>query len=745
MPELALRPVDPEADAELLHGWVTHPKSSFWLMGDHSVDQVRDFYRGAEAYVGLADDEPAFLVERYHPADDEIGSKYDVREGDMGMHFLCAPTDRPVRGFTRAVIGRVMELMFADPATRRVVVEPDVRNDAVHALNADVGFEPAERVRLEEKEALLSFCTRAGWERATRDATARDVAGHLEPGHWAEANRAMVAKALAEFAHERLLVPEPDGDGRWRVHSDDGQVDYRFAATRRALDHWDVDAASITRTRDGRELDLDAPALAVELRDTLGLEGEQAGLYVEELTSTLAAAAYKLATRPPAAAELVGATYQEIEAGMSEGHPCFVANSGRLGFGADDYLRYAPEAARPVRMLWVAGHRDHTTFSAGAGLDYERLLHDELGPETVARFRDRVDTPDDYVFFPVHPWQWTNRLAVTFAGDVATRRLVCLGHSDDRYLAQQSIRTFFNISEPSRHYVKTALSVVNMGFVRGLSAAYMEGTPAINDWLAGLIEDDDELDLEILRERASVGYRSEHYEEASTRRSPYPKMLAALWRESPAPRVGQGRRLATMASLLHTDRDGRSFAAELIARSALSPEEWLRRYLDAYLRPLLHCYRVHDLVFMPHGENLILVLEDDVPVRVLMKDIAEEVVIMDPDRELPADVERIRAEVPDELRPLSIFTDVFDCFFRFLSAILVRERVLSEEAFWGAVAQCVAEHGSDDLFAVRFGRSCLNRLQLRDSRQMVDLQDPAGSLQLVGELENPIARMPARP
>ena len=30
---------------------------------------------------------------------------------------------------------------------------------------------------------------------------------------------------------------------------------------------------------------------------------------------------------------------------MTEGHPCFVANNGRLGFGVDDYLRYAPEAA----------------------------------------------------------------------------------------------------------------------------------------------------------------------------------------------------------------------------------------------------------------------------------------------------------------------------------------------------------------------------------------------------------------
>ena len=73
----------------------------------------------------------------------------------------------------------------------------------------------------------------------------------------------------------------------------------------------------------------------------------------------------------------------------------------------------------------------------------------------------------------------------------------------------------------------------------------------------------------ILRERAAVGYRSEQYEAAATPASPYPKMLAALWRESPVGMLAPGERLATMASLLHVDRDGRSFAGALIERSGL--------------------------------------------------------------------------------------------------------------------------------------------------------------------------------
>jgi hypothetical protein len=35
--------------------------------------------------------------------------------------------------------------------------------------------------------------------------------------------------------------------------------------------------------------------------------------------------------------------------------------------------------------------------------------------------------------------------------------------------------------------------------------------------------------------------------------------------------------------------------------------------------------------------------------------------------------------------------------------------------------------------------SCLNRLQLRNNQQMVDLTDPAGNLQFAGTLRNPVA------
>ncbi len=132
-----------------------------------------------------------------------------------------------------------------------------------------------------------------------------------------------------------------------------------------------------------------------------------------------------------------------------------MVNSGRLGWDAADHLRYAPEAAEPVRLVWVAAHRDHATFS-GAGRD---ALYD--GEGFAARLGGLGLDPADYLPIPVHPWQWQSRIAVTFAADVARRRLVYLGEGDDDSLAQRSIRTFFNASRPAEPYVKTALSVVN--------------------------------------------------------------------------------------------------------------------------------------------------------------------------------------------------------------------------------------------------------------------------------------------
>ncbi|MDM9560635.1 IucA/IucC family protein [Bordetella petrii] len=598
------------------------------------------------------------------------------------------------------------------------------------------------------------------------------AATHLTPELWAASNRRLVRKALSEYSHELILEPVPQGpagDGldRYQVRSDDERTTYSFSARVLALRHWHIAADSIVRERDGQALPLDALQFIIDVRKRLAIKEELLPIYLDEISSTLYGAAYKLAKPDaPDVAELARTDdFQRIEVAMSEGHPGFVANNGRLGFNAVDYQAYAPEAGAPVRVVWLAVHKDNATFASLPGLDYQRLMQEELGAATVARFtamvRDLQCDPDDYYFMPAHPWQWYNKLSIAFASYVAARKIICLDYGQDEYLAQQSIRTFFNTSDRGKRYVKTSLSILNMGFMRGLSPYYMSGTPAINHYITGLIDGDDYLranGFSTLQEVASLGFRNYYYEDAIATDTPYKKMFSALWRENPLARLRAGEKLMTMAALLHTDQRGAALLPELIRRSGLTTQAWLRHYLQAYLAPLLHCFYRHDLVFMPHGENLILVMDGCVPVRAIMKDIAEESAVLDigARERMPDIVKRLAVDVPDNVKLLAIFIDVFDGVLRYVNQILVENRCCDEDAFWQAVADCVsdyqeahpdnaAKYAAYDMFAPEFLHSCLNRLQLGNNLQMVNLADPAANLKMAGNLQNPIARFRRRP
>lgn len=763
---VTIEPFAADPYAVCLRRWLAHPASAAWQMAGLSTDEVRAYLAAIDAdphqqaWLGRVDGEPMFFVETYDPAEVLLTEVHDAEPGDVGMHLLVAPPrGQRVHGLTSAVMASVVDFVFEIEQARRIVVEPDVANDRIAAKNDEVGFRALGEVELPDKTARLSVLTRH--DRA---------ASHLAPVPMEWAHRHLVAKALGEFAHERLIAPVADGtaadhpapddetaatDGPWRVALDhDGhRVEYRFVARRQALEHWSIDETTVTRTVDGHPEPLDALALIVELDDLLGIPESLLATYLEEVSSTLASAAYKRHRGGPTAEQLTTADFQTVEAAMTEGHPGFVANNGRIGLGLDEFHAFAPEAAAPVRLVWLAARRSATHLALGAGLDERSLWQAELGPETVDRFDATLAAkgldPAAFHYLPVHPWQWQHRVAISFAPDVARRDLVLLGEGDDTYQAQQSIRTFANRSRPDRHYVKTALAIQNMGFVRGLSPAYMRPTPAINDWVHDLVRTDatlQEARFRVLRERASVGYTGDAYHRTTTS-SPHRKMIAALWRESPVPLVGPGERLATMAALLHRDGAGDALASALVKASGVGAETWLRSYLHAYLRPVVHCLRAHDLAFMPHGENVILVLEGCVPTAAFMKDIGEEIVVVAP-REVPEAVRRTVHPVDDHEKALAVFTDVFDGVFRHLAAILDGDGVLPAARFWALVAECVDRHadehpdlpGAVDLRAARFDHSCLNRLQLRDTRQMVDLAAQSSSLIYAGTLANPIAR-----
>lgn len=164
---------DPDADAQLLHSWVTRPYAAFWGMQSATEADVAEEYSRIQssghhhALLGLDGGVPAFLMEEYLPSLSPLAGVYAVQPGDIGMHLLVGPPDGPPRtGYTAAAMETVLHRLFAKDKVERVVVEPDARNHKIHVLNERLGFQSAGEVVLPDKTALLSFCSREAFHSA---------------------------------------------------------------------------------------------------------------------------------------------------------------------------------------------------------------------------------------------------------------------------------------------------------------------------------------------------------------------------------------------------------------------------------------------------------------------------------------------------------------------------------------------------------------------------------------------------
>ncbi|HEV2781564.1 MAG TPA: IucA/IucC family siderophore biosynthesis protein [Actinophytocola sp.] len=536
--------------------------------------------------------------------------------------------------------------------------------------------------------------------------------------HWPVACRSLVAKMLAELSFEQALRPEPLGGSRYGIRL--GATSYAFTARQSTMDSWIV--APGTVTRDGEPAD-DPFRLLLDLHGAWGLDPQTTALTVTELTATLAADAHLLRTGL-GVAELADLPHAELE-GHQTGHPWIFANKGRVGFSAADRRAYAPEARRLHRLPWIAVHPDLAEFHGDPA-----LVDRELDPRTRAEFA--AHDPGGYVWLPVHPWQWDEVVEPLYAAELAAGRIVPLGEAPDRYRAQQSIRTFVNVDRPDRFDVKLPLSILNTMVYRGIPTELAEAAPPSTRWLHAIRDADpflrDTCRVILPGEVAAVAVRHPVLARIDGVPYRYTQLLGALWREPLAPQLEPGERARTLAALLHVDPAGGSLAAELVRRSGLAADAWLRRLLAAFLPPILHYLYRYGLAFNPHGENTVVIFDErDVPVRVAVKDFVDDMKLLTSDLPgyagLPDAARSVLIRVSADEMCASLVKSIFVCVFRYLAPLFADKLGVPETDFWAMVrAEILAYHrrfpaladrfALFDLLAPTFERVCLNRERL---------------------------------
>ncbi|MEU6364995.1 GNAT family N-acetyltransferase [Streptomyces sp. NPDC046931] len=170
--------LDPWADLDPVHAWVSEERASFWGMNGLSKRRVGEIYAHLDtldthhAFLLVKDGEPAALLQTYEPTADRVAECYTVEPGDIGVHLLLAPAGPggPRHGWTSGLLTAVTAYVLTGLGRRRIVVDPDERNAKAVARFLRQGFVSGPTVvlpevdlpdvYLPEKRARLAFLDR---------------------------------------------------------------------------------------------------------------------------------------------------------------------------------------------------------------------------------------------------------------------------------------------------------------------------------------------------------------------------------------------------------------------------------------------------------------------------------------------------------------------------------------------------------------------------------------------------------
>jgi siderophore synthetase component len=403
---------------------------------------------------------------------------------------------------------------------------------------------------------------------------------------------------------------------------------------------------------------------------------------------------------------LRGAGYDTLEARLTDGHLYHPAYKSRMGFTLDDNATYAPEIASSVTPLLLAVRCDRcrwatsTTLAGNEGRGFALL-----GEADWRYFCDQLEKrglqSEDYVPLPVHPWQWDEVVIPGYHQALARGELLAVGPLTDQYLPQQSIRTLSNQSDRNRLSLKLSMNLVNTSTSRVLAPHTVQNASLISDWLHELVKRTDWSPPlarpVLLREVAGVSF---------TPLAPVQGQYGALsciWRESVHSHLRPGERAVPMTAIMHIDIDGKPFINPWVRRHG--PEQWLTRLVERAYLPVLHLLWEHGTALESHAQNMVLLVEEGLPVRVALKDFHDGVRFSKPLLSRPAPA--LTAPPPehaqinpnsfletgsaDELRDFT-FDALFFVNLAELAWLFLRHYGMPEKQFWQITREVLQAH-----------------------------------------------------
>ncbi|PFM87980.1 siderophore biosynthesis protein [Bacillus cereus] len=446
-------------------------------------------------------------------------------------------------------------------------------------------------------------------------------------------------------------------------------------------------------------------------------------------------------------------SYDDFESLLIDGHPYHPSYKARIGFQYRDNFQYGYEFMRPIKLIWIAAHKKYATVGYENEVIYDNILKGEIGEHKLEAYMERIHSagcdPKQYVFIPVHPWQWENFIIPNYADHIQDKYIIYLGKSEDDYCAQQSMRTLRNVTNPKRPYVKLSLNILNTSTLRTLKPYSVVSAPAISNWLSDVVSQDSYLRdgsrVILLKEFSSVTY--------DTNKKAAYGSLGCIWRESVHKYFDEQEDAVPFNGLYAKEKDGIPVIDAWLNKYGI--ENWLRLLIQKAIIPVIHLVVEHGIALESHGQNMILVHKEGLPVRIALKDFHEGLEFYRPflkEMNKCPDFTKMHKTYANgkmndffEMDCIECLQEmVLDALFLFnvgeLAFVLVDEYEWKEERFWMMVVEEIENHFrkyphlKDRFESIQLYTPTFYAEQLTKRRLYMDVES------LVHEVPNPLYR-----
>jgi len=179
----------------------------------------------------------------------------------------------------------------------------------------------------------------------------------ISASHWCRANTELVAKMIAELAYEKLFTITPVSGGGYLKLEDQH---YHFQGWKTLWDFWWIQPETLTVTTVTG--DNETPCAATFLQKAaplLHMTEATVAEHLEDLYATLVADCQLFSKREGMTArDLTQLPSAQLQ-GLLKGHPKFLFNKGRRGWGLEDTRQFSPEGRKTFQLHWLAMNHNH--------------------------------------------------------------------------------------------------------------------------------------------------------------------------------------------------------------------------------------------------------------------------------------------------------------------------------------------------------------------------------------------------